>query len=114
MPWRRLAPEPEREPDERPAERERRNEICEAERPPDDRGHRHSDEGDRVPQDLARRLSRAAHDRQHRDPSGLVVLSDQERQRPEVGWGPEEDDQEEPQRRQREIPGNGGPADERR
>ena len=72
------------------------------------------DHDERVEQDLLHGLALAAHDRQHRDPRLRVVALDQERQRPEVRRRPEEDDQEERDRRQSQVPGRGRPADQRR
>ena len=49
---------------------------------------------DRVEPDLSGRLGDSAHDREHRDACSGVVLADAERQRPEMGRRPQEDDQE--------------------
>ena len=107
-------PQPVRLPDEDRAEDERRPEVDRAHP-----GHREQDERDRhqqegVERDLAGRLGDAPDHRQHRDPGSLVVLPDPERQRPEMGRRPVEDDREQDERREGHRAGDRGPTDDRR
>ena len=58
----------------------------------------------RVGEDLAPRRRLAGDDRQHRHAGAGVVVLDQERQGPEVGRGPDEDDREGPERLGERLP----------
>ena len=67
-----------------------------------------------IDHDLASHHHVLGHDGEHRHPGGFVLLLEAHRQRPVVRGGPEEDDQEQDQRRPRQGVGDGGPADEHR
>ena len=92
-----VAAQPPGEQDEVRAEQRRGDRVQRPE--PDPHGDGEGDEHDRVEQDLARRLILAAGPRQHRHVCGPVVLLDHQCERPEVRRRPEEDDQEQPERR---------------
>ena len=77
-------------------------------------GQRDEDGDDAVDQHLAGDDRGGAHHRQHRDLGRGVVGAVAERQRPGVRRGPEEDDREQHERRQRDVAGDGRPADQRR
>ena len=66
-----------------------------------------------VEQDLPPCLGLPADDREHRHPDLFVLALHQQRQRPEVGRGPEEHDEEQQQRGAAHRPGHGGPRDQR-
>src|SRR6266702_3526699 len=68
----------------------------------------------RVAQNLAPRFGRAGHNRKHRHASAGVIVRAIKRQRPEMRRRPQEDDQEQDQRLDREAAGGCRPADHRR
>ena len=72
-----------------------------AERPRRDRrrGHRQA-----VEEDLAARVLDPRDHRQHRDPGGGIIGADEQRQRPEMRRGPQEDDREQEQRQSADLP----------
>src|SRR6476659_9586636 len=81
--------------DEAGAEGHRSDEILDAEAAGAEGQLGHRIEQDRVEEDLATRLVLAADDRHHRHAGPRVLVLHQQRESPEMGWGPEEDDREE-------------------
>ena len=102
------AAQEERVQDQRPGEIDR----------PADRGegrrHRHRRQHQRVGEDLVARRPRPRRHRQHRHAGAGVVLVAEERQRPEVRRGPEEDQREHQHALDRDAAGRRRPADHRR
>src|SRR5690606_35372865 len=66
---------------------------------------------DTIDQDLASRLIASGNDGQHGHPDPLVVARTIKRQRPEVRWSPEENDQEEQNALEAHRPRYSRPAD---
>ena len=95
-----------READEAGAERERGRQVERSEEAGEERHRRERHQSQAVGQDLAARGRLAPGDREHRDAGALVVVLDQQGQRPEVGRRPEEDDRERIER----VEGQGPPV----
>ena len=76
------------------------------------RANRHETDG--IEQYLPPRFLRPGNHRKHRNPSAGVVVDANERQRPEMWRRPEEDDEEEETRLDRDAAGRRHPADDGR
>src|SRR5215207_996762 len=107
----RLEIETDGEPEKDTVERQRRTEVDPAEAK---RGERDAEQRqtNRVDHDLPPRLSLAAHDRKHRHGGTRVITLLEERQGPEMGRSPGEDNGEEPPGQWGKIAGYRCPADE--
>src|SRR5215475_2932897 len=64
-----------------------------------------------VDQDLPRRCSPSRDDRQHGDAGTGIIIAAIERESPEMGWCPKEDDEEQRKRLEPDLSGRRGPSD---
>src|SRR6266850_7582417 len=85
----------ERVSDEESSEDDRRREVDITEATDDEEQERERKQARRVREDVPRGRLVAANDRQHRNAGALVVVANEERERPEVRGRPEKDDREE-------------------
>src|SRR5439155_13251221 len=85
--------------DEEASEDDRDGEVDVAEAADDEEQKCQRQQARSVGEDVPRGRLVAAHDRQHRHAGALVIVADEERERPEMGRRPEEDDREEQPRR---------------